>query len=227
MRVLVVEDDRRVAEVIGATLTAAGHDVVTAGTRAGADVALDDGPFALAIVDVGLPDGSGIELCRAARARGVVVPILLLTARTGVDDRVAGLDAGADDYLGKPFAPAELSARVRALGRRGPRFIDSVRRFGTLTFDRDRRSVDDGGTRVALTPREFEVVALLAWRDGRVVARDELLELVWGEVTEGAAASLEVLVGRVRRKLDGAAPGCIRTIRGVGYAWELPASKHD
>jgi two-component system copper resistance phosphate regulon response regulator CusR len=144
----------------------------------------------------------------------------LLTARNGVDDRVLGLDAGADDYLGKPFAPPELSARLRALTRRGPRWRESVRSWGALRIDRDRRTVEKGGVRVPLTPREFDVVALLAWRDGRVVSKDEILELIWD--SDDGAASLEVVVARVRRKIDGRAPvSCIRTLRHVGYAWAL------
>jgi DNA-binding response OmpR family regulator len=226
MRVLLVEDDRRVAEVVTSLLRGAGHQPVVCATKRAAIETLGVATFDVAIVDVGLPDGSGVELCRDARRGGHDFPILVLTARNGVDDRVAGLDAGADDYLGKPFAPSELSARVRALARRGPRWTESVRAFGPIAIDRDRRTVTKDGARVPLTPREFDVVALLAWRDGRVVARDELLEAVWGDVTEGAAASLEVLVARVRRKMaDRGGVGCIRTVRNVGYAWELPASK--
>jgi two-component system OmpR family response regulator len=180
----------------------------------------------MAILDIGLPDGTGLDLCRAFRAQGLSFPILILTARAGVAERVAGLDAGADDYLGKPFAPAELAARVRALGRRGPRWTESVRLFGDVRVDRDRRIVSRNDARIPLTPREFEVVALLAWRDGRVVSKDEVLEIVWGEVTEGAAASREVLVARLRRKLDDRkTPSFIRTVRQVGYAWEPLRSK--
>ncbi len=225
MRTLLVEDDRRVAEVVKATLARAGHTVVTATSCKAAEEALGSGPFAVAILDIGLPDGSGVDLCRSLRARGLDLPILLLTAKDGVGDRVGGLDAGADDYLGKPFAPAELSARVRALGRRGPRWTESSRAYGALTIDRDRRAVTWEGARVPLTARELDVVLLLAWRDGRVVARDELLEQVWGEVSEGTAGSLEVVVARARRKLAPGGDGCIRTVRGTGYAWALSRSK--
>ncbi len=225
MRALLVEDDRRVAEVVKAALGREGHSLVTATSCAQAEEALDGNSFAVAILDVGLPDGSGLDLCRAIRARGLDLPILLLTARNGVEDRVGGLDAGADDYLGKPFAPAELAARVRALGRRGPRWSESSRAYGAIVIDRDRRTVTRDGARVPLTPRELDVVVTLAWRDGRVVARDELLEIVWGEITEGAAGSLEVVVARARRKLQTSEGSCIRTIRGTGYAWGLSVSK--
>jgi DNA-binding response OmpR family regulator len=228
MRVLVVEDNPRVTEVVVAALRGAGHVVQAAGTRAEASALLDQASFELAIVDVGLPDGSGLDLCRTVRAQGLDLSILVLTARTDVSDRVDGLDAGADDYLGKPFSVAELLARVRALGRRGPHWSESVRAYGSLKIDRDRRVVTVDAAPVPLTPREFEIVCLLAWRDGRVASKDEILEMVWGDATEGGSASLEVLVARIRRKLT--APGLgevIRTVRQAGYAWALPLSKHN
>lgn len=233
MRILVVEDSERVAETVRAALRASGHSVVVAGGLRAADDAFAAQAFDLAVVDVGLPDGSGLEWCRAARRSGTDLPILLLTARTGIPDRIAGLDAGADDYLGKPFAVDELVARVRALGRRGPRWTDSVRAFGSLVIDRDRRSVTVAATgtaagepRVPLTAREFDIVALVAWRDGRVVARDEILESVWGDASESAAASFDVLVARIRRKLrERGVRDAIRTVRQVGYAWALARSK--
>src|SRR5215472_3729766 len=180
VRILLVEDSDRVAGTVGAALRARGHAVVAAGGVRAADEAFAAQHFDMAVVDVGLPDGSGLEWCRAARNAGSELPILLLTARNSIPDRVAGLDAGADDYLGKPFSLEELVARVRALARRGPRWAESARHFGSLTIDRDRRAVtvsaagvaDPGAaSRVPLTAREFDIVAVLAWRDGRVVAR--------------------------------------------------------
>jgi two-component system, OmpR family, response regulator len=227
VRILLVEDNERVREVVTAALRASGYGVSVAGTRAEALARLGESRFDLAIIDLGLPDGSGLDVCRSAREGGHDVPILILTARNGVNDRVQGLDAGADDYLGKPFATAELTARVRALGRRGPRWTESVRAFGPVVIDRDRRTVTLGGARVALTAREFDIVALLAWSDGRVVSRDDLLESVWGETTERASASLEVLITRIRRKLAVRPPAdVIRTVRQIGYAWALDRSKH-
>ncbi|GAC1366289.1 MAG: response regulator transcription factor [Polyangiales bacterium] len=226
MRILLVEDSPRVVDVVCSALRASGHAVEVAGGVEAAYGALREGRFDVAVVDVGLPDGDGLDLCRHVRRDGLDRPILRLTARNEVRNRVDGLDAGADDYLGKPFAPAELTARVRALGRRGPRFAESVRSFGALTIDRDRHLVTRDGARVPLTPREHEIVAHLAWRDGRVVGRDDLLEAVWGEASPAAAASLEVLITRIRRKL--AAPGepeVIRTVRQVGYAWARDRSK--
>lgn len=214
MRILLVEDSERLASVIARALRAEGHRLETAASCADARPRLEH--VELAIVDVGLPDGSGLDLCREARGAGLDLPILILTARTGVGDRVAGLDAGGDDYLGKPFAVAELCARVRALGRRGPRFAEARRVFGDIVIDRDRRTVTRGGAPVPLTPRELDLVSLLAWRDGRVVPRAAILEIVWGDDDERNAASLEVLVRRIRRKLG---EDAIRTARNVGYAW--------
>jgi DNA-binding response OmpR family regulator len=221
---LLVEDSARVVDVVAAALRACGHGVKVSGDCATALAELEGAAFDLAIVDVGLPDGSGLDVCRSARRAGYDLPILLLTAHNDVDDRVAGLDAGADDYMGKPFSSSELNARVRALGRRGPRWTESVRRFARLTIDRDRRTITAEEDRIALTPREFDIVALLAWRDGRVVTRDEILEAVWGETTERAEASLEVLVTRIRRKLAERGMDAIRTVRQMGYAWALERS---
>jgi two-component system OmpR family response regulator len=227
MRILVVEDNARVGDVIARALRTDGHQIAIALTRMEAERELARAAFELAIIDVGLPDGSGLDLCRATRAHGNDLPILVLTARTGVDDRVTGLDAGADDYLGKPFATAELTARVRALGRRGPRWAEGRREFGALTIDRERRSATIRGAALAFTPRELDIVALLAWRDGRVVPKDEILETVWGTTEEGVAASLEVLLVRIRRKLAPLEVEAIRTVRQVGYAWALERSKRS
>jgi two-component system OmpR family response regulator len=228
VRILLVEDSERVAEAVGAALRAHGHSVVAAGGVLAADDAFAAQHFDVAVVDVGLPDGSGLEWCRAARTAGSELPILLLTARNGVPDRVAGLDAGADDYLGKPFSIEELLARVRALARRGPRWAESVRRFGPVVVDRDRRLLSVGDCRVPLTARELDIVALLAWREGRVVPREEILEAVWGDTNERAAASFDVLVVRIRRKLaQHGVHDALRTVRQVGYAWALERSKHD
>jgi DNA-binding response OmpR family regulator len=226
VRILLVEDSERVAQTVQSALKSHGHAVTVAGGVAAAEACFSAERVDLVILDIGLPDGSGLEWCRAARSSGSNVPILALTARSTIQDRVAGLDAGADDYLAKPFAVDELLARVRALGRRGPRWSESQRCYGQLVIDRDRRMVTIGEERVPLTAREFEIVALLAWRDGRVVTRDELLDGVWGDTSEGAAASFDVLVARIRRKLaERGVRDAIRTLRQVGYSWALEASK--
>lgn len=228
MRILLVEDSERVAHLVTRAFRALGHTVVTAAGIGEAATAIGSQHFDVAVVDIGLPDGSGLEWCRAERGRGSDVPILMLTARGDVRSRIEGLDAGADDYVAKPFAVGELVARVRALARRGPRFSESVRSFGKLTIDRDRRTITCGGARIPLTARELDIVSLLAWRDGRVVSKDEILEAVWGDPSERAASSFEVLLTRIRRKLDDRGfSGAIRTVRQVGYAWALDRSKPD
>jgi len=161
-----------------------------------------------------------VELCRAWRRSGLRIPILMLTARTDVAARVAGLEAGADDYLGKPFALAELRARLTALLRRGGRPLrGELFRRGPVTVDFGRRQAWVGGQEVAITRRELEVLERLAEAGGHAVSRDDLLQDVWGEATRETAASLEVMVARLRRKLE--RPGgsaIVRTVRGYGYA---------
>jgi DNA-binding response OmpR family regulator len=228
VRVLLIEDSQRVADAISAALRERSLNVTVAGTVRAAEEAFGAHKFDIAVVDIGLPDGSGLSWCKSARSAGCQIPILLLTARNSVEDRVAGLEAGADDYMGKPFSIEELVARLRALSRRGPRWSQSVRTFGPVLVDLDRRLVTVNGERLALTARELDIVAVLAWRDGRVVPRDEILETIWGAVSESAAASLEVLVARVRRKLaERGARDAVRTVRQVGYAWTIEPSKPD
>jgi DNA-binding response OmpR family regulator len=228
VRILLVEDSPRVTQAVGAGLLGRGFAVTVAGSIREANQVAESQHFDIAVVDIGLPDGSGLEWCRAMRAAGRELPILLLTARSGVGDRVSGLDAGADDYLCKPFSMDELLARMRALGRRGPRWEQSIRRFGAVVVDSDHRTVTVGGERLPLTTREFDIVALLAGRRNRVAARDEILEAVWGDATERAAASLDVLIARIRRKFaEHGLRDVVRTVRNVGYAWEPEPSKND
>ena len=214
MRILVVDDEGDVRGVIARALKKDGHAVVTA---IDLDSARDacTGELDLIVLDLRLPDGFGLDLCRELRAEGSTVPILLLTALSQVSTRVEGLDAGADDFLAKPFAVAELRARVRALGRRGtlPRGVIYV--FEDSTFDFAARKARKNDTEVAVTSKEWAILELLARRQGRIVPRLDLLEGVWGEATESAEGSLEVLIARLRRKFDA---NLIRTLRGEGYA---------
>ena len=226
-RILLVEDDTETREAIARVLLDDGHQVIGVGRGESGTRALASEDIAAVILDVGLPDGSGVDLCREWRAAGRRVPVLMLTARTDVSSRVRGLDAGADDYLGKPFALSELRARLRALLRRGadPRPPPVLRR-GPLTLDFASRRAFLGKTEVPLTRREIEVLERLAWAKGRAVSRADLLEEIWGESTPEAAASLEVIVARVRRKLEhGGRESLIRTVRGFGYA--LAEGKED
>jgi DNA-binding response OmpR family regulator len=218
MRILVVDDHDETRELITRNFARAAHLVQTASSCAEGAQLLAAATFDVAVLDVMLPDGSGIELCARLRAQGCRVPVLLLTARGDVRDRVEGLEAGADDYLVKPFALAELIARVRALARRGPLLREQTISIGSVTVDLERRCVSAGGRNVPLTAKEIAIVEVLATRRG-VVTRELLLESVWGEVNEASRATLDVLIGRIRRKLDGHG-AVLRTVRGLGYALE-------
>jgi len=214
MRVLVIDDEAEVRSVVARALRADGHAVATAEDLESARERVAEGTD-LIVLDLRLPDGFGLELCRELRADGSTVPILLLTALSQVALRVEGLDAGADDFLGKPFAVAELRARVRALGRRGALPRGLTYRNADLVLDVAGRHATRAGQEVAITAREWAILEILVRRAGRVVSRLDLLESVWGDASETAASSLEVLVGRLRRKLGS---DLIRTLRGEGYA---------
>jgi len=201
------------------SLERASYGVKAVGSCEEAEAALALGPVDVVVLDVMLPDGSGIDLCGRLRAAKTEVPILLLTARGEVRDRVAGLEAGADDYLVKPFAVLELLARVKALGRRGPVTRGRTLSFGPVAVDLEGRRVRVDGVDVPLTAKELAIVEVLASRRGAVMTRDRLIESVWGDVSESAEASLEVLVARIRRKL-GAGAAALRTRRGVGYSFD-------
>ena len=222
MRILVVEDNAEVRSFVESSLKQEGHEPSGVATRAEAEDALRQGGFAGAVLDWMLPDGSGLELCRAMRLAGDATPFLMLTARGYVEDRVAGLDAGADDYLTKPFAAAELRARVRALLRRAPRLAEDRLSLGPIDIDFSARRMTAGGTEILLTAREFAILEELARARGRVLPRSSLLLSVWGSDDEAASGSLEVLMARLRRKLAAAgASDAIRTMRGVGYSLRL------
>lgn len=218
--ILLVEDDPETRKLIARVLSEDGHAVRAVGRGAEATTSLMSHKFSVVILDVGLPDTSGVALCREWRRSGVRTPILILTAKTDVASRVAGLDAGADDYLGKPFAFAELRARLRALVRRGSVPLKE-RTFCwlDLKIDFGRRMAMRKDVEIPLTRRELDVFERLVAASGNAVSRDELLGDIWGHSTPEAGASLEVIVSRLRRKLD--APGSerlIRTVRGHGYA---------
>jgi two-component system OmpR family response regulator len=219
LRVAVVEDDREMRELLREALGNEGYAVTAVGSGAAANETVRGGDVDAVILDVWLPDADGVELCRAWRRSGLRIPILMLTARTDVAARVSGLEAGADDYLGKPFALAELRARLTALRRGGRPLRGELFRRGPVTVDFGRRQAWVGGQEVAITRRELEVLERLAEAGGHAVSRDDLLQDVWGEATRETAASLEVMVARLRRKLE--RPGgsaIVRTVRGYGYA---------
>jgi DNA-binding response OmpR family regulator len=221
MRILVVDDHAPTRKLLERNLESASHGVKLAACCAQASAAAAMDRFDVIVLDVMLPDGCGIALCGKLRDAGIATPILLLTARGEVRDRVRGLGAGADDYLAKPFAVAELLARIHALGRRGPITRDRTVTIGALQIDLEARRVRVGGSVVPLTAKELAIVEVLTMRRGGTVTRSHLLESVWGDADEAAEASLEVLVARIRRKLGDAAP-LLRTLRGIGYSLGAP-----
>ena len=219
MRLLVIEDQREIADAIRAMLERQRYAVdVASDGESGYDLLLR-GTYDAAIVDVVLPGRDGFAICRGARAEGIVTPVLFLTARDAVEDRVRGLDAGADDYLVKPFVEDELLARLRALLRRGSLPIRSTLEVGDLVVDRGARAVRVSGREVTLGATEFRLLEYLAANAGIAVTRAQILERVWGEDFDGSSNVVDVYVSAVRKKL--AAVGvrdCISTVWGVGYS---------
>ena len=215
MRILVVEDDALVADAIRRGLGEAGYavDHVDSAERAG--TALGTESFDLAVVDIGLPGADGLTLLQRMRRGGTAVPVLILTARDALADRVSALDLGADDYLVKPFALPELVARSRALIRRSRSAASAELVIGALRLDLAARRAEVDGTAVSLTRREWAVLECLALNIGRVVAKDRLLQAIANWDEDIGANAIEVYVSRLRTKLGGAAP--IRTVRGLGY----------
>lgn len=214
MRLLLIEDDPTLGEGLRDFLRAEGHRVDWCERLAMTD-ALRDEPYDAWLVDWQLPDGSGLDWVRARRSRGEVTPALMLTARDRLDDRVTGLDAGADDYLIKPFAPEELSARLRAVSRRtGAGAAHPRSRFGDVEVDLGARAAFANGARADLTAREWALLEALVLRAGRIVPKTDLEKLVHGFDSEVASNALEVHVSALRRKLGWE---LIETVRGLGY----------
>jgi DNA-binding response OmpR family regulator len=216
MRVLVAEDEIEVSDLVARALRRDGHVVTEARSLAEARAAILESPPDLIVLDLVLGDGSGLELCRELRQAGELMPILLLTAHGEVPRRLESFDAGADDFLAKPFAVAELRARVRALGRRGAISRAAVVRVADVELNlAARRATRGGGDAIPITAREWAIIELFAAHPGRLIPRQEILASVWGDSGEAASASLDVIIGRIRRKLG---PLVIRTVRGEGYA---------
>ena len=218
MRILLVEDDRELAKILTDGFREHHIEVVAAGDFAEGLRRAALGQYGVLILDVMLPGGDGFDLCRRIRGKGISTPILMLTARGAVEDRVRGLEAGADDYLAKPFAFRELLARVRALSRRQPAIREERKVVADLELDLRAREVRRAGTPVLLTAKEWDLLQLLAENEGVVVTRQEITERVWDENHDPFTNVLEVLVRRLRRKIDdGFEPKLIHTIRGAGY----------
>lgn len=217
MRILVVEDDKKVASFIQRGLQEEGHavDVLHDGTDAGEQARMIN--YDCVVLDLLLPGSSGLQVLRDIRARKAHLPVLMLTANDALEDRVAGLDAGADDYMGKPFALAELSARLRALVRRGqPQ--ETRLRLADLEVDTMRRKVSRASQAVDLKPKEYALLEFLMRHSGRPVTRSHIIEQVWDIHFDSVSNVVEVHINSLRNKIDkGFTPPLIHTIRGVGY----------
>jgi len=223
MKLLVVEDDERIARFLRSGLTEAGFAVDVVGSAEQALSSVTDGGHDALIVDIMLPGMDGLELIEHSRERGVTAPVLILSARRTVDDRVEGLRRGGDDYLVKPFAFAELLARVQALLRRAPAHPEVATRIAVADLEMDllRREARRGGRRLELSPREFDLLEYMCRNAGHVVTRTMVLDRVWGTDYEPQTNVVDVYVHRLRSKVDadGERP-LIRTARGLGYVIE-------
>ncbi len=222
MRILIAEDDSILADGLSRSLRQNGYAVDAVHDGASADAALAAQPFDLLILDIGLPKLSGLEVLRRMRARNSHMPVLILTAADSIEQRVKGLDLGADDYMAKPFALSELEARVRALTRRGAGGGPTVLRHGRLAFDQVGRVVTVDEQAVELSAREVSLLEILLQRSGRMVSKKQLVDHLceWGE--EVSTNAIEVYVHRLRKKLE---PGVkIATVRGLGYCLERDTS---
>jgi DNA-binding response OmpR family regulator len=220
MRVLVVEDDPLVGDGIRRTLSGGGFAADLVSSAEAAKTALDTESFDLVIADIGLPRQDGLQLVRSLRSRGQVIPILILTARDGLEDRVAALDLGADDYLTKPFQVPELLARCRALIRRANSVANPRIAFGDLELDTTRKSVTAAGKALELSQREWAILECMILNAGHIVSKNKLMSTIadWSE--DLTLNAVEVYVSRLRAKLGNAA--VISTVRGMGYRIDEP-----
>ena len=220
MRILIAEDDQVLADGLLRSLRNSGAVVDHVASGSEADAALmANNEFDLLILDLGLPKLHGLEVLKKLRARGQAIPVLILTAAESVDDRVQGLDLGADDYMAKPFALSELEARVRALTRRGVGMSTSLIQHGPLTYDQAGRVATLDGRMIELSARELGLLEVLLQRSGRLVGKDKLVERLceWGE--EVSINAIEVYIHRLRKKIE-KGPIRIATVRGLGYCLE-------
>jgi len=218
VHLLVVEDDARLSRLLKRLLSQDRHVVETALTaEEGLEVATSNLELDAIVLDVGLPDRSGFDVARTLRKKGSQVPILMLTARDSVSDRVEGLDAGADDYLVKPFAYEELLARLRALGRRPPTRKSPVLKAGPIELDETTRRVAVSGKPVDLSQREFSILECLLRRPGQVLSRDQLLDYAWPYGVALTPNTVEAYIHLLREKLGADGALHVETVRGVGY----------
>ena len=222
MRILIAEDDQVLADGLLRSLRNAGYAVDQVSSGSEADAALSSHEFDLVILDLGLPKLHGLEVLRKLRGRGALVPVLILTAADSVEQRVKGLDLGADDYMAKPFSLQELEARVRALTRRGMAGGPTLLRHGALSYDQVGRTARVNGEPLELSAREVSLLEIFLQRAGRLVSKDQLVSHLceWGE--EVSPNAIEVYVHRLRKKLEAGGVRIV-TVRGLGYSLEKPA----
>lgn len=216
MRILIAEDDEVLSDGLCHSMRQSGHAVDCVANGKDAIHILQGGQYDLLILDLGLPKLDGFSVLRQLRAHNKNVPVIILTARDGVEDRIKGLDLGADDYMTKPFSLPELEARVRALLRRGQCGANPLVVYGALAYDSVGHSVILNGERLELSSREIGVLEILLTRAGRVVSKDQLIEHLYSHAEEVSNNAIEVYVHRVRKKIESAGV-TIRTIRGLGY----------
>jgi DNA-binding response OmpR family regulator len=219
-----VEDERRLAERVAKGLREEGHAVDLAPAVAAARDRMIETEYDAVLLDLGLPDGSGLDLLAAWRAEGLSVPVLVLTARDRIEEKIAGLDAGADDYLTKPFDFEELLARLRALLRRVPAPPQALLEVADVRLDRNARTASRGGRELALTPKEFALLEYFLLHPGIALSRETIAEHVWDRSYEARSNVIDVIVGRLRRKLEsGGAPRLLHGVAGVGWVLRVGA----
>ncbi len=224
MKVLLIEDEPKIAEYVAKTLGTAGYSVTEIYSGNEGLSAATTNPYDVVILDLGLPGRSGMEILRAIRERSITTPVLILTARGDVSDRVAGLEQGADDYLAKPFAMEEMLARVQALTRRKGRDSSPLTRVGDLLLNDTTHTVTRGGKTIHLSGREYEVLRFLMQHSGRPVTRTEVCEHVWSSALDHETNAVDVYIQRLRTKVDEDYPvKLIQTVRGTGYLLGEPA----
>ncbi len=222
MRILIVEDEDKLAGIILRSLKGEGFAVDRAATAEEGFEFASSFHYDLMLLDLLLPDASGTALLRRLRQKHHEVPVLILTARGEIDTKAANFEAGADDYLTKPFALAELLMRVRALLRRGPALKENLLKLADLEFDRLTRQVRRAGRRIELSPKEYSLLEYLLLNSGRVLSRSMIIDRVWDQSFEGLTNIVDVYVRQLRRKIDeGFEPKLIRTVRGLGYSIDL------
>jgi DNA-binding response OmpR family regulator len=222
LRILVVEDESELAELIKRGLEEEGYAVDVAGTGETGEELAESVPYDMVVLDIILPGKDGLEVCRDLRGKKLKMPILMLTAKDAIEDKVKGLDCGADDYMAKPFVFEELYARVRALLRREENLVSQKVELGDVVIDTTTRQVWRGGTEVTLTPKEYSIFEYLARHPNMVITRVMLEQHVWNLELDSTSNLVDVFIRKLRRKLDSEGESLIQTVKGAGYRLRSP-----